>query len=159
MSQIQEATGKGKYMPSLAGIRGCGFLLVFLLHYLPASRLAHHGSTAYRILLGAEEIAYFAVPMFFVLSGYLIGGILYATRNREGFFRVFYSRRVVRVFPIYYLALLLVACGYAVLRFAPDYHFWTYFLFIQNLFPDFVLKYSPFILIQYWSLATEEQFY
>jgi peptidoglycan/LPS O-acetylase OafA/YrhL len=92
MSQIPEATGRRKYMPSVEGIRGYGFLLVFVIHYLPAIRLTQQGSTAYRVLLGAQEIAYFSVPMFFVLSGYLIGGILYGTRNREGYFRVFYSR-------------------------------------------------------------------
>jgi peptidoglycan/LPS O-acetylase OafA/YrhL len=159
MSQIQGAAKKSKYMPSVEGIRGYGFLLVFVIHYLPAFRLAAQGSTAYKILTGAEEIAYFAVPMFFVLSGYLIGGILYGTRNREGFFRVFYSRRVIRVIPIYYLALLIIACGDAMLKVHLDYHFWTYFLFIQNLIPDFLERYNPFLLIQYWSLATEEQFY
>lgn len=159
MSQIPEATGRRKYMPSVEGIRGYGFLLVFVIHYLPAIRLTQQGSTAYRVLLGAQEIAYFSVPMFFVLSGYLIGGILYGTRNREGYFRVFYSRRVIRVFPIYYFALLVIALGDAALKFHPDYHFWLHFLYIQNLFPDFLKQYNPFLLIQYWSLATEEQFY
>ncbi len=146
-------------MPSLDGIRGYGFLLVFFLHYLPAEHLAAKGTAACRILFGAEEIAYFAVPMFFVLSGYLIGGILYGTRNREGYFKIFYSRRVIRVFPVYYLALLMIACGDAVLKYHPDYHFWTCFLFIQNLFPGFLVQPNPFVVTQYWTLATEEQFY
>ncbi len=159
MSKAQQTTGRSKYMPSVDGIRGYGFLLVFLLHYFQPMRLMVQGSASYKILVGAEEIAYFAVPMFFVLSGYLIGGILYGTRNREGYFRIFYSRRLIRVFPIYYLALLIIACGCAVDKYHLDYHFWTHFLFIQNLFPDFLAQYNPFQTIQYWSLATEEQFY
>lgn len=159
MSQTPEATGRRKYMPSLEGIRGYGFLLVFMIHYLPTIRLAQQGNPVFRVLSGAQEIAYFAVPMFFVLSGYLIGGILNGTQNREGYFRVFYSRRVIRVFPIYYFALLVIALGDAALKFRPDFHFWLYFLYIQNLFPGFLKQSNPFLLIQYWSLATEEQFY
>jgi peptidoglycan/LPS O-acetylase OafA/YrhL len=94
-----------------------------------------------------------------VLSGYLIGGILYGTRDREGYFRVFYCRRVVRVFPLYYLALLIIGCAEASLRFPLDYHFWTHFLFIQNLLPGYANYHSPAVLGHYWTLATEEQFY
>ena len=54
-------------------------------------------------------VSWLAVPIFFALSGYLIGGILYDTRNREGYFKVFYSRRILRIFPVCYLTLLLVA--------------------------------------------------
>lgn len=61
------------------------------------------------LLVITRRIAWLAVPIFFVMSGYLIGGILYDTRNRAGFFRVFYCRRILRVFPIYYLTLLAFA--------------------------------------------------
>jgi len=106
-----------------------------------------------------ESIALFAVPVFFVLSGYLIGGILLNTRNREGFFRVFYSRRVIRIFPVFYLALLIIACLDAAFRFPLRFQFWSQFLYIQNLLPEFHAYSTPVVVIQYWSLATEEQFY
>jgi len=95
-----------------------------------------------------------------VLSGYLIGGILYDTRQREGYFRVFYSRRILRVFPIYYVTLLAVACFYATRGVVPSYHFWNHFLYIHNLFPSYAWQQGgPVMLIHFWSLAVEEQFY
>ena len=146
-------------MPSLDGIRGYGFLLVFIAHYLSPDRLASNGSTAFRVVLGLEEPAYFGIPMFFVLSGYLIGGILYESRNREGFFRVYYSHRVLRIFPIYYLSLLIIACIDTLLRFHLNYIFWAHFFFIQNLMPGYLSQYEPLIMSHFWTLATEEQFY
>jgi peptidoglycan/LPS O-acetylase OafA/YrhL len=89
----------------------------------------------------------------------LIGGILFNTRNREGYFSVFYARRIVRVFPVYYLVLLIIAGFCAYRGFPLDYHFWSHFAFIHNLFPDYVKHDSPVVMIHYWSLAVEEQFY
>ena len=159
MTQDQATNGKRKYLPYLEGIRGLGFLLVFLVHYFNPYQIARQGTVLFRVLTGLEPITFLAVPVFFVLSGYLIGDILHSTRFREGYFRVFYCRRVVRVFPVYYLALLIIAFVESSLRFPLDYHFWTHFLFIQNLFPDYQSYDSPAVLIHYWSLATEEQFY
>ncbi len=160
MTQVQVTDGPRKYLPYLDGVRGYGFLLVFLVHYFLPSQFTHEGSIAHRVFIGLEPIAFFAVPMFFVLSGYLIGGILFGTRNREGYFRVFYCRRVVRVFPVYYLALLAIGGAEFLLGFPPDRYFWSHFLFIQNLLPDYIKhQHTPAMLIQYWSLATEEQFY
>jgi peptidoglycan/LPS O-acetylase OafA/YrhL len=161
MTQVRVANGTRKYLPYLDGVRGYGFLLVFLVHYFSPDQIARPGGIAFRFWTGLEPITFLAVPVFFVLSGYLIGGILYGTRNREGYFRVFYCRRIVRVFPVYYLALLIIGCAEASLRFPLGRYFWTHFLFIQNLFPDFTSPshHSPAVLIHYWSLATEEQFY
>jgi peptidoglycan/LPS O-acetylase OafA/YrhL len=82
----------------------------------------------------------FAVPAFFVLSGYLIGAILYETRNKEGYFKAFYYRRILRVFPVYYLTLLAVACFYALggFSFIADYHFWIHSIprtFLHTIHP------------------------
>src|SRR3984957_10628722 len=107
MSQVQAVSGRPKYVPYWEGIRGFGFLMVFLVHYIPPYQITPQGSIAFRIVTGLESIAFLAVPIFFVLSGFLIGGILYSTRDREGYFKVFYCRRVIRVFPLYYLALLI----------------------------------------------------
>jgi peptidoglycan/LPS O-acetylase OafA/YrhL len=159
MSDVGAATGVRKFMPSLEGIRGLGFLLVFIAHYLPPDRFSSAGSVPYRVLLGLEEIAYFGIPMFFVLSGYLIGGILFSTRNREGFFRVYYGHRVLRILPVYYLSLLIIACVYIFLKFPLGFHFWAYFLFIQNLLPVIQGQSGPLLMIHFWTLATEEQFY
>jgi peptidoglycan/LPS O-acetylase OafA/YrhL len=159
MNEDRPTTSGRKYNPSLDGIRGYGFLAVFLLHYFGPEYFVQYRSTPYRVLAALECISYFAVPVFFVLSGFLIGGILYNTRNREGFFRVFYGRRIIRIFPVYYLALLGVACVLRVVKFPLTFQFWSHFLFIQNLFPHFSSYSTPLVLTQYWTLATEEQFY
>ncbi len=159
MSEVGAANGIRKFNPSLEGIRGLGFLFVFIAHYLPPDRLTSEGTFPFRVLIGMEEVAYFGIPMFFVLSGYLIGGILFSTRNREGFFKVYYGHRVLRILPVYYLSLAVIACVDTFLRFHLDFHFWSYFLFIQNLLPVHQGQSAPLLTIHFWTLATEEQFY
>src|ERR1700761_1830223 len=109
MAQVQSLDRRGRYIPSLEGIRGYGFLLVFCGHYFLPSQLAHPGTVRLGLLSSFESLGLFAVPTVFVLSGYLIGGIHYDTRDREGFLKVFYFRSIVRVFPVYYLTLLAIA--------------------------------------------------
>ena len=148
------------YVPSLDGIRGYGFLLVFCAHYFLPLQLANRGSVNYRLLSSLSSIVVFALPAFFVLSGFLIGGILYDTRNREGYFGVFYSRRILRVFPVYYLALLAIYIFYKMHGIVPNYRFWVHFFYIQNLLPGYTLsKNGPVGMLHFWSLAVEEQFY
>jgi len=160
MSRDQLAESKRRYLPCLQGLRGYGFLLVFCGHYLLASRLAHPDTIRLKVLTALASLGLFAVPAFFVLSGYLIGGILYHTRNREGFFRVFYLRRILRVFPVFYIALLGIA-GYCAIRKIPtDTHFWSHFLYIQNLqLGQTDRGVGRVALAHFWSLAVEEQFY
>jgi peptidoglycan/LPS O-acetylase OafA/YrhL len=160
MGQVQSINRVRRYVPCLEGIRGYGFLLVFCGHYFVPAQLAHPGTIRIKLLTSLSSLGLFAVPAFFVLSGYLIGGILYDTRDREGYFRVFYSRRILRVFPVFYLTLLAIACFYAIRGFVPNYHFWTHFLYIQNLFPSYTWQQGgPVKVIHFWSLAVEEQFY
>jgi peptidoglycan/LPS O-acetylase OafA/YrhL len=150
------------FLPALEGIRGLGFLPVFFGHYL-APILTIYGKTGW--LFPAWVIAgtaWFAVPMFFVLSGFLIGGILFDTREKDGFFRVFYGRRFLRVFPLYYVALLAVA-GVAIGNgLHLNFNFWSHFFYIQNLFPAYEasMRIKPLNqTVPLWSLAVEEQFY
>jgi peptidoglycan/LPS O-acetylase OafA/YrhL len=160
MGEIQSVDRVRRYVPCLEGIRGYGFLLVFCGHYFPPSQLAHPGTLRLKVLTSLYSLGLFAVPAFFVLSGYLIGGILYDTREREGYFRVFYSRRILRVFPVYYVTLVAIGCFYAIRGIPLNFHFWILFLYIQNLFPSFTSQpYSPVTTGHFWSLAVEEQFY
>jgi peptidoglycan/LPS O-acetylase OafA/YrhL len=160
MGQGENAGRIRRYVPCLEGVRGYGFLLVFCGHYFLPDQLAHPGTIRLKLLTALASLGLFAVPAFFVLSGYLIGGILYDTRHREGFFRVFYSRRVLRVFPVFYVTLLAIA-AYRTLTAVPlDYHFWIHFLYIQNLLPSYIQQHSRQVaMIHFWSLAVEEQFY
>ena len=151
-----------RYQPCLAGIRGYGFLLVFCGHYFIAGQLGHSNTIRLKALTGLSSMALFAVPSFFVLSGYLIGGILYHTRHREGYFRVFYTRRILRVFPVFYIALLTIGCFALYRGIHLNSRFYVmHFLYVQNLVPDFVHHRvgGPIGTIHFWSLAMEEQFY
>src|SRR3712207_2112911 len=77
------------YMPQLDGLRACAVLAVMLLHLgVPGFGLGWAG-----------------VQLFFVISGFLITGILLDTRGSPRHLRNFYARRALRIFPIYYLTL------------------------------------------------------
>jgi peptidoglycan/LPS O-acetylase OafA/YrhL len=133
----------GQALPQLTGIRAVAFLMVFLFH-------AQFGS--YYLWSG--------VDLFFVLSGYLITGILLAQRGRPGYFRSFYLSRVLRIFPPFYLVLLLVVLAFGAVR--PGQLAATAG-FAANLYLPLAdreaLPPSYWALAPYWSLALEEQFY
>ena len=95
--------GLRRHIPALDGIRGLAILLV----------LFHHGSnmapatavdtfSLWTLHFGAR-----GVDLFFVLSGFLITGIIADTRGRSGFFTSFYARRILRIFPLYYALVFL----------------------------------------------------
>jgi peptidoglycan/LPS O-acetylase OafA/YrhL len=93
------------------------------------------------------------VDLFFVISGFLITRILLNSRGSSGYYKSFYSRRILRIWPLYFFLLLLCI---SVERFDPATKWWAYPLFIQNLV---VPGFGPTLLIPTWSLAIEEQFY
>ncbi len=162
MAQIESADRKHIYLPSLEGIRGYAFLVVFWAHYSSFDTPDFHIKPWLVPLELIARNAWIVIPIFFVLSGYLIGGILYDTRDREGYFRVFYSRRFLRVFPIYYITLLLIA-AFDIFQGIPlNFSFWSHFLYIQNLIPGYPASLTVPVQSQtghLWSLAIEEQFY
>src|SRR5438034_11006318 len=98
-------------IPALDGVRGVAILLVLFLHLAPFG----HGlpaPTAFvdKVFLHAARTGWIGVNLFFVLSGFLITGILYDTKGSSHYFRQFYVRRVLRIFPLYYgiLAVFLI---------------------------------------------------
>jgi len=100
------------------------------------------------------------VDLFFVLSGFLITGILIDTRGFPHYFRNFYARRTLRIWPLYYVVLTSILIGTTILgnSLGPQkWQVWRYFyLYLQNLFPHLTIPYG---LEPTWSLAIEEQFY
>src|SRR6266581_3557721 len=89
-------------IPELDDLRGIAILLVFLLHYISDCAGGNFGSVLYRFR-AAFRMGWSGVDLFFVLSGFLIGGILMSVRDSPSYFRTFYLRRVHRIFPIYYV--------------------------------------------------------
>lgn len=151
----------------LDGLRGIAVLSVVLFHYVLLIPFSSGG-------LGARfqdcfRLGEYGVDLFFVLSGFLIGGILLDSIESPRYFRTFYLRRFHRIFPLYYLWLALyIALGLTVFNHLPASvrGVWTgwrpaivYALFLQNLVPKQLLGISAAWLGPLWSLAVEEQFY
>ena len=147
--------GSEKHIDSLDGFRGIAILLVFFFHYLPRNL---HNPFSWVASLG-----WTGVDLFFVLSGFLITGILYDTRQSTNFFKAFYARRALRLFPLYFLAVGIVLFAAALLHTPMSWKAIPFYIYGANLMlplkggvPDFT---PYFNCVHFWSLATEEQFY
>src|SRR5688572_4277989 len=120
-----------------------------------------------RVLAGVPLFGWVGVDLFFVLSGFLITGILLDTRGSDRYFTTFYARRTLRIFPLYYLVLFL---GLVVLPNFPEAHQaltgvgdnpppqWPYWLYLTN-FSIADRGWAHGWLDVAWSLAIEEHFY
>lgn len=141
------------YIPELQGLRGLAVLAVVIYHSHP--RL--EGTPFYR----ASLWGWAGVNLFFVLSGFLITSILLESRSKPHYFRNFYGRRALRIWPVYLLVLAIVYAradwfvGLPPLTAVLHAPWWAYLLFLQNLFH---LTLPP-ALGPTWSLAIEEQYY
>jgi peptidoglycan/LPS O-acetylase OafA/YrhL len=135
--QIRGQEASPERLVQLDGLRALAFLAVFLHHSLDVPML------------------WAGVDLFFVLSGFLITGILLRASKSSNYFTTFYYRRFLRIFPPYYLTLLLVFLFF-------DSH-WTkhvfWYAFYLSNFHDAFTGESFHLLSPMWSLALEEQFY
>ena len=148
------------HFPALDGLRALAFLMVFAQHY----DLMPWGWTG--------------VDVFFVLSGFLITGILFDTRDQQHRVRNFYIRRTLRIFPLYYGLMLMLVAVYPILHWRWDWAFllWPTYLgnFCHGVHPyiygspkemlaDFHLVSANHRVMlnlgHFWSLCVEEQFY
>ena len=154
-----------RHMPPLDGLRGIAILAVLAYHYSLFNGIAatSAAATAWRAVTDAGWIG---VDLFFVLSGFLITGILCDSRNNAGYFRTFYTRRSLRIFPLYYAAVIafflilpLLFAHLDVVRSNTGGQAW-YWTHLSNVLVaqrgwDAA---SPYVA-HLWSLAVEEQFY
>ncbi|MCY1271263.1 O-acetyltransferase OatA [compost metagenome] len=134
------------YIKGLDGLRALAALSVILFHLdTPGFALGWTG-----------------VPLFFVISGFLITGILLDLRAASpgigDFLRTFYIRRTLRIFPLYY-AYLGIACALALATHSVIPDLWSYVLYLQNYTLGASRFEHPWVLGHTWSLAVEEQFY
>jgi peptidoglycan/LPS O-acetylase OafA/YrhL len=140
------------YYPALDGLRGLAILLVLFYHNFGYVKLF--------------EFGWLGVDLFFVLSGFLITDILLQTKGTKHYLRNFYMRRVLRIFPIYYLCLVLFIIVFPRLtgnsgaaNYYTDNQGWLW-MYLQNWL--YIAKQTPdgaTHLQHFWSLAVEEQFY
>ncbi|HEX7922631.1 MAG TPA: acyltransferase [Bradyrhizobium sp.] len=126
-----ERKGQSDRSEPLDAIRGLAISLVIARHYF------------------GFKYGMLGVDLFFVLSGFLIGGILLDSREQPGYFSSFYGRRAFRILPLYWLLLALLP---------PDH--WGYYLFFIQAIPwlEFGYPQSDLTFVT-WTLAIEEQFY
>jgi peptidoglycan/LPS O-acetylase OafA/YrhL len=139
-------------VPELDGLRGLAALSVVVAHYF--------GEVPHGIQM--LTVGWVGVDVFFVLSGYLIAGILLDHQHSPGVVGTFYARRIFRIFPIYYLTISLVLF-FAATHNKPwldvPYPAAVYFTYTQNIWMVAVNGQSNIWLLPAWTLAVEEQFY
>lgn len=139
---------------ALDGVRGIAIALVIFYHaFANLAATPQPGAP----LAWAGKSAWVGVDLFFVLSGYLITGILLQTRDRPGYFRIFYMRRFFRIFPLYYSYLLFL---FLVARFHVKWqaiHLSWHFFYLSNL--GMAFHDAGGLVSHLWSLSVEEQFY
>lgn len=149
---MNQIASNRQYYPALDGLRGLCCLLVIFYHmfYFAISQYLH--------------LIWISIDIFFVLSGFLITNILLNTPLNKKSIKIFYFKRALRVFPLYYLVLIifliifpLFNIGYLSFKYYVDNQLWFWF-FLQN----WLLTFKPTNqsgLVHLWSIAVEEQFY
>jgi peptidoglycan/LPS O-acetylase OafA/YrhL len=152
------------YVPELDGVRGLAIAGVMALHFFGEIT---GRSTLERAVVKASGYGLWGVDLFFVLSGFLITGILIDAKGQPGYYRNFYARRLLRIFPLYYLVLFLLfvvlPAGFAA-RFDPAFEqtraaqgwVWPY---LTNYYLGSETSFSIPYVSHFWSLAVEEHFY
>lgn len=141
-----------RFMPELDVLRGVAVLGVLFFHGFRAEFGELPFTGARRIFILATQPGALGVNLFFVLSGFLITGILLDSQNRPDYYRRFYTRRVLRILPAYYLLLILLG----LLHQSSAAFLGLSFVYLSNVTSlfDVSMDYHPL-----WSLAVEEHYY
>lgn len=144
------------HIKSLDGLRGLAIISVLLYHIFPYVRIF--------------QIGWIGVDLFFVISGFLITGILLDTLDHRYYWRNFIARRVLRIFPLYYLTILILILACTLSPTLANSEYVDYGYFVENKFWYFSYlmnwritdegSWLPTIILNiFWSLCIEEQFY
>lgn len=153
------------HVPALDGVRGLAILSVMLAHWAPSDTFSRAQDFVWSV---PNRIGVLGVDLFFVLSGFLITGILLDTKGSPGWVGKFYMRRILRIFPLYFgfLALMFFGLMPMLASLAPEQAqsmkdhaawYWTYtFNIALATKPGYK---GSFYTLHLWSLSVEEQFY
>jgi peptidoglycan/LPS O-acetylase OafA/YrhL len=151
----------------LDGLRGLAILMVLIGHFYQKSLINDTYPHLTDILSRFVLTNGFGVELFFVLSGFLITGILLDTKHESGFFGKFYMRRILRIFPLYYgaLAIVLLVLPHLIqfdqgARDIVSHQAWLWTYMANWPRVGWVWDSSAlFLLGHFWSLSVEEHFY
>jgi len=148
-----------KHVPALDGVRGAAIIAVLLYHFAAVS-YAGKGRMLALVGMGINA-TWVGVDLFFVLSGFLITGILLDTAGDAQYFRKFYLRRALRIFPLYFGVIFVLLAATALLHLRWNGTIPYLLLYGQNfIFERLIIGGDTQIhLMHTWSLAVEEQFY
>ncbi|MGC2109302.1 MAG: acyltransferase [Candidatus Korobacteraceae bacterium] len=163
MRSTHNSTKQESRVPELDGVRGIAIWLVLLLHILygfanaPKYWLSNSPGafdSVPLLFLFVLRHGWLGVQLFFVLSGFLITGVLLGSKGRPHYFRNFYMRRVLRIMPLYFAAVIVWSILYR--------GYGSYFLLSSVFGANMAIPlgisrpHGPEVL---WSLAVEEHFY
>jgi peptidoglycan/LPS O-acetylase OafA/YrhL len=157
------APPRGAHLPGLDGLRGVAILMVMGHHLLQPH--AGAGGAIHVWMRAFVDCLWMGVDLFFVLSGFLITGILADTLASEHYFLNFYMRRILRIFPLYYAVILVFILCAPMLHIVWGHQLlplltYTNRIFIDPHHPGFNFYFGGTNnLVNFWSLAVEEQFY
>lgn len=154
------------HYPELDGLRGMAIASIVVYHYFTTLLINAPAQTVIAYLQTGTRALWAGVDLFFVLSGFLVACVLQRDFQRANPLRAFYLRRMCRIFPLYWTALLFAALlGTSVYLssqtnlFAANYSATIYILMVQNFALASSGNFGGLWLAPTWSLAIEEQFY
>ncbi len=150
----------GPRLGALDGLRGISILLVLIHHFC---QFIQPRTALDSVVLSLASAGWIGVDLFFVLSGFLITGILYDTREAQNYFRSFYARRALRIFPLYYAFLILLYLVAPAFGLTPvvgaEVESWPWFFLYASNWLMVLEGWQSRYVLHFWSLAIEEQFY
>jgi peptidoglycan/LPS O-acetylase OafA/YrhL len=164
------ATAPPARIPGLDGLRAIAILAVIVCHVNISFPTRFPSSRANHLITAISSAGWAGVDLFFVLSGFLITGILYRAKGSEKFYRNFYIRRALRIFPLFYAYTMAIVVVLPMVFSGGKYNaltFWLHsswldrasvFAYFYNFRAASIAHHLP-LVNHFWSLAVEEHFY